>query len=86
MRLDNLSVLRAQAETDLAIHGFFHADGPADADGDAGEPGLGPVLSWQAGVFRSNCMDCLDRMPPPSPHPPLGTLRYCGVELLRYSR
>uniref|UniRef100_A0A182STW7 Phosphatidylinositol-3-phosphatase SAC1 n=1 Tax=Anopheles maculatus TaxID=74869 RepID=A0A182STW7_9DIPT len=49
MRYDRLSLLMSQIESQQELFGVFHTDP------------TGQVHSSQKGVFRTNCIDCLDR-------------------------
>ncbi|XP_025115480.1 phosphatidylinositide phosphatase SAC1-like [Pomacea canaliculata] len=49
MRFDRLSLLLDRLEGDIKRFGYFHQNRD------------GFVVSQQCGVFRTNCMDCLDR-------------------------
>ncbi|KAL0096044.1 SacI homology domain-containing protein [Phycomyces blakesleeanus] len=52
MRFENISKLSTSLSDDLSKVAYFW---------EAGEPGAETVYCKQTGVFRTNCMDCLDR-------------------------
>jgi len=53
---ENLSHLVREVDSSLGQYGFFECS--LDANADWGEE---VIISLQGGVFRTNCMDCLDR-------------------------
>lgn len=55
---ENLRILFADLSRDMKAYAYFHKDRATNA-----------VRSTQAGVFRTNCLDCLDRYVGPSYHP-----------------
>ena len=66
MKYENLSRLLAQIADEFTAMNYFFAEYvPIDSDGTKGETGVPTyqvtVLRQQAGAFRTNCMDCLDR-------------------------
>jgi hypothetical protein len=58
MRFDRISVLIDRLAPALDSMGWYHSQSTGVSGSGAGEV---KVLSKQAGVIRTNCMDCLDR-------------------------